>query len=212
MTPPYQKNFWQETSILTLALASLCIVFFWYLTEESIGVFIATVFAGTSGILLAMSFSLSSFSYYSNFLDSYVVYRKYVGLMGYYFAVGYVGVVAVLYPEKYLYSFPNNLWSIEVGLGAIAMSIFTVMALISNKQAVQILGGKLWKDILGLGYIAYAILVIRAIFLDAPLWQSFFENGSGFTARMGLTILGTVVLLFRVSVPFHKKFKKTTYV
>ncbi len=209
-----KQFFWQETSILSFALVALLSVILWPLAERGVDVYIATILAGTSGVLLAMSFSLSSFSYYFDFLDRYVVYRKYLGLMGYFFALGYILVIASLNPSKYLYSFPDNLQSIEVGLGALAMAIFTLMALISNNKAVQLLGGKLWKNILGLGYVAYAILVIRAIFLDAYLWTNWFTmDKSVFTARMGLTVLGTAVLLFRASVPFHKKFfKKDSYV
>src|SRR5688572_22305725 len=47
------------------------------------------VVAGTSGFLLAYSLSLSTIGYYFNFLDSKVIYRKYLGLMGYYFALLY---------------------------------------------------------------------------------------------------------------------------
>lgn len=206
-----QARLWQEVLFFTIALAGVASILLWPLPGiEGLG-FIMSVLAVVSGLLLAMSFSLSSFSYYFNFLDDKVVYRKQLGLMGYFVAVGY-GISAIIEkPDVYLYSFPENLLTAEVGLGVLAMAIFTLMALVSNAKAIQILGGKLWKDILGLGYIAYALLIIRGIFLDGLLWQNLFAEESGsVTPRMMLIILGIVVLLLRVSVPIHKKFFNNT--
>lgn len=205
-TSSLQTRLWQEVSILTFALLLLWGILLWPLMSEK-PVFLASVLAGTSGILLAMSFSLSSFSYYFNFLDSKVAYRKQLGLMGYFLALGYAVFTATQRPELYLYSFPGNILTIEVGLGAVAMAIFTLMAIVSNNRAAHLLGGRTWKGILGLGYIAYALLVIRAIFLDAARWQEWLITGEPlFTVRMGLTLLGIAVLVFRASVPFHKQF------
>lgn len=202
-----QARLWQEVFLLSLAFLGLLSILFLPLLEKGSAVFSLSILAGTSGILLAMSFSLSSFAYYFNFLDSRVVYRKQLGLMGYFFALGYALLAASLYPERYIYSFPGNLLTMEVGVAVLAMAIFTVMACVSHVRAAQFLGGKLWKNILGLGYIAYALLVIRGIFLDASFWQAWFIEGtSTITPRMFLTVLGTLVLLFRASVPFHKKY------
>lgn len=200
-----QVRFWQEVSILTLALVILWgILLLPYAHQGAWSIFFLSVLAGTSGILLAMSFSLSSFSYYFDFLDSSLVYRKYLGLMGYFFALAYASVAVYQNPRANL-----NFGDITVILGATAMMILTVMALISNQKAVQLLGGKLWKNILGLGYIAYALLVIRGILLDAPLWSQWLADLSApFTVRMFLTLLGIAVLLFRVSVPFRQKYGK----
>lgn len=209
-----QTRLWQDVGILALALVIVFGTLVWPLLETAPLVFLLSVLAGTSGILLAMSFSLSSFSYYYNFLDSKVVYRKQLGLMGYFFALAYALVAIYRAPDTYLNRWPENMMTVEVGLGAVAMIIFTIMALISNAAAVQWLGAKTWKSILGLGYIAYALLVIRGILLDAALWTDWFMTQEGiFTVRMFLTMLGIAVLLFRVSVPFHKKYiKKDAYV
>lgn len=208
-TSTLQARLWQEVGILSFALAILWAVFLWPLTENDKGLFLTSVLAGTSGILFAMSFSLSSFSYYCDFLDSKVVYRKQLGLMAYFVALFYSLCVVVQHPSVYLFSFPENLLTLEVGLGVLAMAIFTLMTIISNNAAARWLGGKLWKGILGFGYIAYALLVIRALFLDAVLWQEWLATGETvFTVRMMLTMLGIAVLLFRASVPFHKKYIK----
>lgn len=206
-----QARLWQEVFLLSIAFLGVASILFWPLQQEAGLTFIMSVLAIVSGILLAMSFSLSSFSYYFNFLDDKVVYRKQLGLMGYFLAVAYGITVVVAEPASYLSAFPENLLTIEIGLGVLAMAIFTLMALVSNAKAVQILGGALWKNILGLGYIAYAILVIRGVLLDALLWQNLFAQESTLiTPRMMLTILGTAVLLFRASVPIHKKFINNT--
>lgn len=204
-----QTRLWQEVGVLSVAIATFWAILVWPLLAFDQAVFAGSILAGTSGILLAMSFSLSSFSYYFDFADDKVVYRKQLGLMGYFFALGYTVLTVINNPSLYIAAFPENLLTLEVGFGALAMAILTLMALISNRAAVQWLGGKLWKNILGLGYIAYALLVIRALFLDALLWDEWLATGGAtFTVRMFLTVLGILVLLFRASVPFHKKYNK----
>jgi hypothetical protein len=192
-----QKKIWQEVGIIAIALASVWGMYVFAVDHEVSLLFFAKVLAGVSGIFLAMSFSLGSFSYYWNFLDSKLIYRKYFGLAGYYFALAYVAVAALIFPEIYVYGFRENFFTIDIFLGSSAMAIFTMMAIISNNQAMHILGPQRWKFLLGLGYIAYALLVIRGIFLDQAAWAPL-------SVRMILTVLGTIVLLFRVSVPFHK--------
>lgn len=192
------------TGIFCLWLGILSVFLDWQNNESF---FLGSLLAGTSGVLLAASLSLSSFAYYFNFLDKKVVYRKYLGLLGYFFALAYTLLIVFGNPVLYFFSFPYNLFEPTIGLGFLAMVIFTLMALVSNQKAVQILGGKNWKTLLGLGYIAYAFLVIRAILLDGSTWESFLLGETNtFTVRMFLTILGTLVLIFRASVPFHQKF------
>ena len=202
----FESQAWRKVGILTVALLGLWSVELFLMANAWDMSILLSVLAGTSGILLAMSFSLSSFGYYFNFLDSKLVYRKYFGLVGYFLALIYALLTAFLYPAIYAYSLPGSLLTIEVGFAVAAMGILTVMALVSNKKAITILGGRLWKNILGLGYIAYALLIIRGIFLDSALWADVLNGEIHFTVRMFLTALGFAVLLFRVSVPFHKKY------
>jgi hypothetical protein len=200
-----EKRMWQETGIITLALFCTWSAFVFSLTAIISLAALAQVLAGVSGVLLAMSFSLSSFGYYCNFLDTKLIYRKYLGLAGYFVALAYVLTMATQNPKFYIFGFTKNFFTADIFLGSIAMAIFTVMALISNKKALAMLGALRWKFILGLGYIAYALLVLRGILLDQALWTAWFaEPSTALSVRMILTVLGTLVLCFRASVPFHK--------
>jgi DMSO/TMAO reductase YedYZ heme-binding membrane subunit len=196
---------WQETGIIALALFCAWAVYVFGLGGALTLLSLAQILAGVSGVLLAMSFSLSSFSYYFDFLDTKLIYRKYLGLAGYFVALGYTLIMMVQKPDFYIFGFTKNFCGADILLGSIAMAIFTLMALISNKWALHILGPVRWKFILGLGYIAYALLVMRGIILDQELWRAWFADDISFlSVRMILTVLGMVVLCFRASVPFHK--------
>ena len=126
-----EKKFWLQTSTLAFFLVliwSILLIPYFFTAGE--GVYVLNILAGTSGILLAMSFSLSSFAYYFDFLDSKLVYRKYLGLMGYFFALAYALIVAFLNPIMYIFSFPYNLFEPTIGLAIVSIAILTFMALI----------------------------------------------------------------------------------
>lgn len=167
------------------------------------------VIAGTSGFLLAYSLSLSTLGYYFNFLDSKVIYRKYLGLMGYYFALLYSVMLLFVSPDRYFYGFFENFWSADFVLGLTAMAIFTVMAFISNNQALKLLGPGRWRAILRLGYLAFFLLVLRAIILEGDLWHAWIRGGEGLPpVRLVLSVVAMFVIFTHYSVYFSEWFKR----
>ncbi len=165
--------------------------------------------AGTSGFLLAYSFSLSTLGYYFNFLDSKVIYRKYLGLMGYFFALGYSIMLLFVDPNRYFYGFFENFWSADFLLGLAAMAILTVMALISNNSALKLLGPKRWRSILRLGYLAFFLLVIRGIILEGDQWLAWLVSGTGLPpVRLLLSVVAIFVIFTHYSLFFTEWQKK----
>lgn len=165
--------------------------------------------AGTSGLLLAYSFSLSTLGYYFDFLDSKVIYRKYLGLAGYFFALLYCFMLLVINPDRYLFGFFDNLWSADFIFGLSAMAIFTIMAVISNNRLMRILGPIRWRKILRLGYLAFFLLVLRAIVLEGDMWHTWLISGSGLPpVRLFLSFVALFVIFFRLSVVFSEWRKK----
>lgn len=167
------------------------------------------VIAGTSGFLLAYSLSLSTIGYYFNFLDSKVIYRKYLGLMGYYFALFYSAMLLFVNPDRYFYGFFEHLGSGDFVFGLSAMAILTVMALISNNKALKFLGPVRWRAILRLGYLAFFLLVVRGIILEGDLWQAWLTSGSGLPpVRFLLSVVALFVIFSHYSIYFLEWWKK----
>ncbi len=200
-----QNKLWANTWIIAFLVAFFWLEYVIFLYSSFTLLSLASILAGTSGVLLALSFSLSSLGYYFDLFDRWIVYRKYLGLSGYYLALLYTVLVITLNPQFYLTHFGQNIFGIDMSLGFLAMFIFTGMAIISNNTMMLLIGPKLWRQLLGLGYIAYAILIVRAILLDSSKWIEWIASDFSLPPiRLILTVLGLIVLLFRASVPFHK--------
>lgn len=174
----------------------------------------AKVMAGTANFLFAASFSLSGIGYYWNFFDSKVIYRKYLGLLGYFAALTYMLLLPIVRPDYYFYGFFDHLWSSDVLLGSASMAIFTLMALISNNGAMQKIGPQRWRFLLRLGYIAFFLLVLRAILNNEnpigadprpEMWLSYIMHPDNLPpVRLVFSLIAMAVILFRLSVTFDK--------
>ncbi len=204
----FEQAIWKELFFISISLATFMFVYVCIYTGTISFWHILGMTAGTSGIFLAISFSLSSFAYFFDFLDRQLIYRKYCGLLGYYLAVVYAMLASIQKPDFYVFGFFKNFWTVDIALGFVAMSIFTLMAFVSQKGMPARLGSRIWKNILRLGYFAYALLVIRGFILDWSLWQVFWQSPGLLSPRMILTILGTLVLFFRFTFLVHSLWKK----
>lgn len=164
-------------------------------------------FAGTAAILIGTSFALSGICYFFNFADSKIVYRKYLGVVGYASALTYSILLIFLEPERYMYGWPGELLKPDVLLGLTAMSIFTLMALVSNNTAIKLLGPHVWREILHLGYLGYGLLVIRAVYLDHAAWAAWFTAPTPLPPfRLTLSLFACSVILLRAAVAVHKTY------
>ncbi len=174
----------------------------------------AKVMAGTANFLFAMSLSLSSFGYFFNFLDSKVVYRKYLGLLGYFSALTYTLLLPVLRPERYGSGLGEYFWTSDVLLGLTAMGIFTGMALISNDRAMLAIGPVRWRSLLRLGYVAFFLLVLRAVMNESnPIgadprpeyWGAYLQSFDTLPpTRLLFSVVALSVIAARLAVEFDK--------
>ncbi len=155
--------------------------------------------AATAGFLLGFSFALSGMSYFFNFLDSKLHYRKQLGLVGYYFALVYSLTLVFRFPEKYGNGLTSHILDGEVLLGFGAMAILTMMAIISHPQAVHILGATFWRILLRMGYIAFILLIIRAVMIEGEIWQVWFSTMETVPPpRLVLTVFAIAVIVLRI--------------
>jgi DMSO/TMAO reductase YedYZ heme-binding membrane subunit len=191
-----------------------CLVFlvglgYMYLYRGTIDVAVLSEnLALTGGILIGLSFALSGITFFYNFLDSKLKYRKYIGLLGYYFAVAYTITLIVRFPDLYWNQLPVSVLTWEALLGITAMAILSFMAIISQNWAALRLG-KHWRPLLRLGYLAYAVLILRAIIIEAPGWSLWAESFKTVPPpRLLLTIYALLVILLRVVLEIALQKKK----
>jgi DMSO/TMAO reductase YedYZ heme-binding membrane subunit len=199
---------WFESIVLSI-LIFILVLGYAYMQMEGFNILtVSLTLAGTGGMLIGISFALSGFCYYFDFLDRKIAYRKYIGLLGYFFAMAYAFSLLLVDPTRYYYGFTSNLLSADFILGITALIILTIMAVISNTWAMKKLGITTWRQILRLGYFAYVCLIIRAIILDYGNWELWIK-GFNFllTVRMILTVFAIGVIWLRLSMIFFPRTK-----
>lgn len=207
--PSFKAKMWLQTSIIAFALYGFFAAITNFLDGSLVLLTWSKALGGTAAVCIAISFSLSGFCYYFDFLDTKLVYRKYFGLMGYLFALAYSISLLFVNPERYFYGFFNNFFSADFILGITAMSIFTFMALISNAWAMKAIGPQNWRRGLRLGYFAWLMLAIRAYTIEKSLWMHWWQSLDSFPPpRMLLSLLVLTVILFRISIEISKFIKK----
>jgi len=155
--------------------------------------------ASIAALMIGLSFAMSGLTYYFDFLDSKLAYRKYFGLAGYYLALLYIFSLLLLEPKRYFFGFFDNIVSADFLLGLSAMAILSFVALISNSWGIKKLGPH-WRPSQRLGYLAYALLIVRAVVIEWDVWIEWWENFAGLPPpRLLISIFALLVILFRGS-------------
>jgi DMSO/TMAO reductase YedYZ heme-binding membrane subunit len=204
------RKFWRTAWLLGFCLYAIALLYVYGADHTFSAMSLSKALAATGGLLIGFSFALSGFAYYFNFLDTKVAYRKYLGLVGFWFALAYTLSLFFVDPDKYFFGLFHNLLTADVLLGLGAMLILTFMALISRTRAMQWLGPPRWRKLLRLGYLAYAMLVVRAVVVEWDVWTAWAENPAGRLPppRLVLSIFAVGILLFRGSMIVSQFFRK----
>ncbi len=156
--------------------------------------------ADTAIILMGSSMLLSSVSYFWNFLDWAIIYRKYLGLIGFAFGIAHL----LLSWGAFLSLLKISTW--EQGkmwpalMGAVAFGIFLIMALVSNSFSARKLGVMTWKGILRTGYIAVIFVWLHVVLLKSARWITWFQGGMKTLPSLSLlvAIFMTIVIIMRI--------------
>ena len=156
--------------------------------------------ADTAIILMGFSMLLSSVCYFWNFLDWVIIYRKYLGLIGFAFALVHVGLswtpfMSLLNADTWQ---QGKMW--PVLMGAMALGIFSMMALVSNSFIARKLGFVTWKRILRTGYGAIMLVWLHVVLLKSARWITWYQGGMKTPPSLSLlvTIFMTVVVIMRI--------------
>ena len=191
---------WEAVIFSSFFLFMILNFYEYFYAHEFSMVTVARATAGVGSLMIGVSFALSGFAYFFDFLDRVLGYRKNIGLIGYYFALSYCWMLLYIEPSKYFYGFFENIASWDFILGLAGMAIFTFMAIISNNKAMKIMGVSTWRRGLRLGYLAIALLIARTVILEGDHWRQWLQNPGGLPPlAMLITIFAFCVILLRLA-------------
>lgn len=192
---------WTRTAAFSLALLGLTHLYI-IVARSLAGRSTFSLFAENTAVafvalvLMGLSMALSGISYFWDFADTKIVYRKYFGLAG--FALLVVHVFVSVYTLGDAFPFFAMLEGMQVSLltGLGALILFGIMAAISNRYSVTELGGARWRFFLrSFGYTAYALTIVHVAIRSFSDWQKY--AGAWSDTLPPLSLLG---FLFAVTV------------
>jgi methionine sulfoxide reductase heme-binding subunit len=155
-------------------------------------------FAGVSTILIALSMALSGLAYFWQLFRTKIVYRKYIGIWGFVFAL--VHVLISLYNSGTLQGAINTLLSGRppILFGLAALFILILMTVVSSNFAAKTLGSLWWRRLLRLGYIVLVLIAIHYYLLGNKNWLEWPQNPEGLpSTKLILLVIIVLVILLR---------------
>lgn len=205
--PISELTLYFHSALFGLLVFGIC---YWYTSILKIPNVLNKSVADAAVVLIGFSMLLSSLCYFWNFVDSKIVYRKHLGLVGFAFAVTHI--VLSFSALQSLFEVAtwqkNAMWPMLTG--ALAMIIFSIMAAISNQFMATELGGKVWRGILRTGYIGVVLVWAHVILLKAPRWLTWLQGGMKTPPSTSIIIscFLAFVVLMRIALWFSLKPKQ----
>lgn len=177
--------------------------------------------AETSIILISLSFAMSSVVYFWDFADHYLLYRKYWGLIGFYFALYHgiytlyrmiprAGGISKLFEWPVLGLSGDDLLAFIFAL--ISLFILAVMAAISNVWATKILGGRLWRFLLRAGYLALLLGGLHSGLKTYENWQEWFQTYDPILPPLSLLTSLLIIAVFLLRLLLQLSINKKKHV
>lgn len=166
--------------------------------------------ADTAILLIGLSMVLGSVSYFWKSFVWALVYRKYLGLIGFAFGVAHLllswgAFLSLLNISTWQ---QGKMW--PVLSGAIALIIFAIMTAVSNSFLVRRLGTVNWKRILQMGYVAILFVLLHVVLLKSGRWVTWYQGGMKTLPSLSLvvTLFIVLVVVMRISLEWSLRRKK----
>lgn len=206
-----RRRMWRHSALIALVVFLVFLVYIYLQKRDVTVALVNEALASTGSVMIGLSFAMSGFCYYFDFLDNKIAYRKYFGLVGFWLAFVYAAGLAWLYPEKYVYGLGANFFTPDLILGLTALEIFAFMTVISTHWAMKRMGIVNWRRGMRLGYVAYSLLILRAVIVEGGLWLAWWVAPVALPPlRLVSSVFALIVLLFRGSMIVTQRFAKPT--
>lgn len=199
--PQHKKHLWVKTILLSIGIFIIGSLYL-YLRRGEFDLHIANkVFAITSLFLVGFSLSLSGLAYFWNFVDTKIIYRKHLGVIGLAYALLHALATFLLLRDHFPWTewYSNELVSVLLGLSALI--IFIGLVAISNKYSIMELGGATWRKLLRYGgYSGFILVIFHFILLKYKGWGRWFDSYDPWMPPLSLIaiIFVSLVLLLRL--------------
>lgn len=159
--------------------------------------FINKSIAQTAVILIATSYLLGPLCAVLPFLKKFIHFRKYFGLVGFASVLIHITTSLLQFSDR----FPLS-WYVEhifgVSAAIVAILIFSVLAITSNRKSIEKLGGQRWKFIQRTGYIALLLALYHIYVATGPRWQMWLKGEVDMPTSFMVFSLGVIVILVRL--------------
>ena len=209
-------NKYIKATIIALIIF-LFLSFYLFLRRGYFDLYIANkVFAGTSLIVLASVLLIGSLGRLYNFFDSWLIYRKHLGIIS--FILAFLHSITSLFflPNRFtLNYFLTNYFTF--GLGLVALVILGYLFIISFEKFIDKMDPKKWWAYQVWGSRIAGILVFfHLVLMKYPGWLKWYQNGGSDElvrpfmppASIIAAAFGFLVLLVRTSELINQKLVK----
>lgn len=203
-----KSRYWRKTllfSAIIFALGSLYL----FLRRGSYDLYIINkIIAFTALVLIGLSLTLSAVCYFWDFADKQIIYRKYLGITGFVFALAHTLVSLFFLPEHF--TLPTDFlerWQPFL-TGLLALVILAFMAVISNNWAIKKLGGGNWRKLMRIaGYTALILTIIHLTLHKYQGWLRWLTKRNTILPPLSLLaiVFAVSVLLLRLALWLSRK-------
>lgn len=200
--PIIHWKIWFKAIVFSLIALGLGAAYIWYRGGKFDWFYMNQALACASVFLIGCSFILSAICYFWDFLDTKIVYRKYLGIIG--AVLGLIHIIVIIFTQQARfdadYFLKEHLWTFLAGL--VAIMIFTVMVFLSNNYSIRELGSKNWRRTLRYtGYLAFLLVFIHYVLVVWPFWKRWWTAFDPWLPPLSFltAVFMALVLFFRLS-------------
>lgn len=207
------NKIWRGSTLFTLLITALTYGYIYAFYGKMGDYQLLQVFGVASVLVIAPSLALSGITYFWPRTRKLIIYRKSLGLLGFYLGLVHVGLSmwdsGIMLSAFTFESIRDT--SIVAGYGGVLF--FALMPLVSNRPAILLLGGT-WvrKCLRYFGYAAYILVLFHAYILSRSGWERW-QNDSDASLLIPPTLVAvgvaTLVLGVRAAL-FLATYKKRT--
>ncbi|MDP3965079.1 MAG: hypothetical protein Q8Q20_05525 [bacterium] len=205
--PTARWNLWRNSFLLSAAAYSGVII---YQLGRGVDYSINhanAALADTAIILIGLSFALSGICYFWDFFDTKIIYRKYLGITGFAYALAHGLIAYFLYfvipndQSRYDALYVWEVFGFQVNnayaflFGATALLILLFMASISNTAGMKRYGQR-WRPLLRLGYLAYFLALLHYGIKRYEVWEIWLTERPSVLPPFSLLLTAFVLLVF----------------
>lgn len=188
---------WFKTIAFSLVALALGAAYLWYRGGKFDWFYFNQALACSAVFLIGCSYILSAICYFWNFLDTKIIYRKYLGIIGAVF--GLCHIIVIIFTQQRRFDadwfFKENLWQFLAGLAA--LMIFALMVLISNRYLISELGSTRWRKTLRYtGYGALLLVFLHIVFILWARWQMWWTSFKPWLPPLSLVVAVFIVVVF----------------